>query len=81
MEPEIELADTRLSESEKRRLSKQCRHILSMLRERRRTNVELAKVSLKYTSRISDLQKSGYDVRLVGKSGGVTTYELVEKAG
>lgn len=38
------------------RLSRQCRQIYSLLKERTATNDELAKIARKYTSRISDIR-------------------------
>lgn len=43
------------------------------------TNVELAAISLKYTSRVDDLRKSGIDVRATRESGGVWSYRLETK--
>jgi hypothetical protein len=67
-----------LSPPETRRLSRQCQTILDLLRSGRVTNTELAKVSLKYTSRLSDLRAAGHDVRVVtqDRRTGVTVYEL-----
>ena len=65
---------------EKRRVSKQCALILARLREGPATNRELAAISLKYTSRISDARKTGYDIRVVSqdRASGLTVYELKE---
>ena len=43
------------------------------------TNVELAAISLKYTSRVDDLRKSGIDVCATRVAGGTWRYELVTK--
>lgn len=40
------------------------------------TNSELAGISLKYTSRISDLRRHGIAVRCIRLDGGLTRYEL-----
>lgn len=62
------------------RLSAQCQAILDLLRDGPRTNTELVEVAMKYTSRISDLRKAGYDIRAIERrSNGVTVYQLVEK--
>jgi hypothetical protein len=48
------------------RLENQCRKMLTLLKERGNqgaTNAELAKIALKYTSRISDLRDLGHDIR------------------
>ena len=67
-------------EAEKPRLSGQCRLILAKLREGAATNDELARIARKYTSRISDLRKAGYDVQCVehDHKTGLTFYELHE---
>jgi hypothetical protein len=60
------------------RLSGQNKAILALLRSRAQTNVELAVVSLKYTSRVSDLRAAGYKIsceRLCGVAG-VWLYRL-----
>lgn len=46
------------------RLSRQCRKMLDRLTQGPATNKDLAAISLKYTSRISDLRKAGYDIAL-----------------
>lgn len=46
------------------RLISQNSHILARLRDGPATAAELAAISLKYTSRISDLRKAGHDIRL-----------------
>lgn len=63
------------------RLSKQCREILQMLRDRETvTNTELATISLKYTSRISGLRAAGFTIEVVKEDcrSGVRWYRLVE---
>lgn len=51
--------------------------ILSQLRKGPVTNRELSEVALKYTSRISDLRKFGFDIRCRRLGGGLTEYRLV----
>lgn len=63
-------------EADKQRLSRQCQVILDMLQVAPRLNVELAAVSLKYTSRVSDLRAAGYDVVCERIEDGVTMYRL-----
>ena len=60
------------------RLSKQCATMLERLRQGPATNHELARIGLKYTSRISDLRAAGYDIQIVGKNTetGERTYAL-----
>ena len=64
---------------ERARLSRQAREILRLLEAGPCTNVELARVALKYTGRISEIRQAGYDVRCVSvnRSLGLTRYELV----
>lgn len=66
------------SDIERRRLSAQCAAILDRLQRGPASNRELAGVSLKYTSRISDLRKAGYDVQVAARDvrSGLTTYVL-----
>lgn len=64
------------------RMSKQVRSIYDALLSGPRTNVELARISLKYTGRISDLRKQirprGFDVECVqDRKTGVSHYRLV----
>ena len=63
---------------EQRRLTGQNLNILLRLREGPATNRELAQISLKYTSRISDLRKAGYTVTIIArdKKTGHTMYSL-----
>lgn len=58
----------------------QAEKILDRLRLGPATNAELAAISLKYTSRISDLRAKGFDVQVVeqDRATGVTIYELEE---
>jgi hypothetical protein len=74
----IRFADTKLEPEERPRLGGQCRAILERLRRGRATNRELAGISLKYTGRISDLRKSGYEIVVVSRDRktGLTWYEL-----
>ncbi len=79
MQPDLfDFWDDSLAETEKPRLSRQCQEILDRLRCGRLTNLELSAIALKYTGRISDLRKSGHDVRCVERnhSTGRTVYAL-----
>ena len=60
------------------RLSRQCRAILTRLREGPVANTELASMALKYTSRISDLRVRGYQVECYDRDAttGVAWYRL-----
>lgn len=74
----IEFCDHRMDDDHKPRLTRQCRLILERLRSGPVTNQELATIALKYTGRISDLRKSGYDVRMISQNHktGRSTYAL-----
>lgn len=53
--------------------------ILNRLKIGPATNVELAKISLKYTGRISDLRKVGYKIICNQTSNnGITEYHLIK---
>jgi len=58
------------------RLAGQNAAILERLRTAAATNAELAGISLKYTSRISDLRKAGFTIRCVRGEGGANWYRL-----
>lgn len=66
--------------SEVVRLSGQNQAILERLRRGPCTNVELAKLSLKYTSRISDLRAAGFTITADRKPKGLTIYTLEERS-
>lgn len=66
-----------MTPSDHKRLSRQCADILAMLRRGSCTNRELAAVSLKYTSRVSDLRDAGYVIECERLDGGLTRYRLV----
>jgi hypothetical protein len=65
--------------AEHRRLSRQCAAILARLEQGPATNRDLAGLSLKYTSRISDLRKAGYQVAVTDhdRGSGRTVYALI----
>lgn len=69
--------DSHVSEpGEVHRLAGQNERILARLRSGPCTNVELAKLSLKYTSRVSDLRAAGFTIVAERKSRGLTVYSL-----
>ena len=70
--------DTHVVEPEEvKRLTGQNAAIYARLRRGPATNVELAKMSLKYTSRLSDIrQKAGVTIIADRKSRGLTIYRL-----
>ena len=51
-------------------MSRQCSVILARLQNRLVSNEELSGIALKYTSRISDLRKREYDIRVVRRDYG-----------
>ncbi len=74
----ISFADPRLDEREKPRLSGQCLKIYERLQQGPVTNKELALIALKYTSRISDIRKSGVKIKVIERDyeTGLVRYEL-----
>ena len=72
--------DTHVEREERPRLTGQNAAILERLQRGPATNRELAAISLKYTSRISDVRAAGYDVVVVDRdrATGNTMYELKE---
>lgn len=60
------------------RLSSQNAKILARLQQGPASNRELAELSLKYTSRLSDLRHAGYDVRCERGEHGLNIYTLVQ---
>lgn len=76
-ESELAPTDPNVLPEDVARLSKQCQAILAKLRTGPCTNYELAALALKYTSRISDLRKHGFNVRMTERrKDGTTIYEL-----
>ena len=51
--------------------------IIEKLKIGARTNVELAEIALKYTSRISDARKRGHVIHCNKLGGGLTLYQLL----
>lgn len=60
------------------RLSRQCRAIVDRLAQGPALNTELASIALKYTSRLSDIRKAGYEIRCttIDARAGLYRYEL-----
>jgi hypothetical protein len=52
---------------ERGRLSRQNTAILARLEQGHASNHELAQLSLKYTSRLSEIRQAGYPVRIVSR--------------
>lgn len=62
--------------AEKARFKGQADEILSLLKLKPRSNVELAEIALKYTSRISDLRHRGATILCERIGSGLTLYTL-----
>jgi hypothetical protein len=77
-EPPIDFCDHRMDDDNKPRLSRQCRLILERLRQGQATGKELCAIAQKYTGRISDLRKSGYQIDKIHQNHrtGLTIYAL-----
>lgn len=73
---QVQPCDPNVQPSDLPRLTGQNAAILDRLRQGPATNVELAAISLKYTSRLSDLRAAGYAVSCHRGEGGVNTYRL-----
>ena len=81
MPAECPLCDHTVAEEEKPRLQGECAEILELLQSKARvTNKEMAAISLKYTSRVSDLRKAGHVIKCVDRDHqtGECGYELEE---
>jgi|GEM_PF-3012411 len=77
-----EHGDPRPIAKQVRRLSRQCHAIHERLQRGPATNHELARISLKYTARISDLRKAGINVECYDHdhATGLTRYHLAPPA-
>lgn len=75
---EFDFCDHHLDNGDKPRLTRQCRLILERLRQGTATNDELSQIARKYTGRVSDLRKSGWDIRCIRQNHktGVSWYAL-----
>jgi hypothetical protein len=69
-----------LEPGEIRRLAGQNLRILERLQRGAATNKGLSRLSLKYTSRVSDLRKAGYVITAYQCHGGLTIYRLGKRA-
>lgn len=71
--------DPNVAPAEAPRLAKQCALVLARLNAGPATNDELAAISRKYTSRISDLREAGFDIQCYDRNykTGVCWYRLV----
>lgn len=68
--------DPHVVQEERPRLTGQNAAILARLQQGPATNVELAAVALKYTSRLSDVRAAGHRIVCQRLQGGVTEYRL-----
>lgn len=75
-------ASPTLPPSTRRRLSRQNAAILARLERGPATNDELSRIARKYTGRLSELRKAGYNVRPVEQNHatGLVVYRLVPDA-
>lgn len=76
--PPLKPRDPSVTNGDKPRLVGQNAKILAMLQEGPKTNRQLAEISLKYTSRISDLRAAGYTIANERLDEGLTLYKLVQ---
>jgi len=76
----VQPVDPNVDAREVKRLSNQCAMILKRLRIGPTSNHELATLSLKYTSRISDLRSAGYAITIThaDHASGLRIYQLEE---
>lgn len=75
--PPALFADHSIPPADRTRLAGQAKEIFNRLRQGPATNADLAAISLKYTSRISDLRREGHDIQAKRISGGTFEYRLV----
>jgi hypothetical protein len=61
---------------DRERLGRQCQAVLDRLRRGPTSNYDLALISLKYTSRISDLRAKGYTITATEQGQGLFFYTL-----
>ena len=72
----VQPRDPNVLPEDRPRLRGQNAAILDRLQRGPATNQELAQISLKYTSRLSDIRKAGYVVNCERGDGGLNTYTL-----
>lgn len=82
--PPVPVADPKVSEVDKPRLSRQSAAVLSLLKSgpaRTRTNAELAAITPRYGARLHDLRRSGYQIRTteLRDGSGRATYRLLSE--
>lgn len=76
----VPIIDKTVTKEEAQRLHGQCERILDRLRKGAATNDDLAKIARKYTSRISDIRKAGYEISIISRdhASGLVVYRLTK---
>jgi hypothetical protein len=76
----VSVIDRSVTKIEAKRLSSQSQRILELLRTGDRSNDELAAIARKYTSRISDIRKAGYEITIISRDheSGLVVYRLTK---
>jgi len=63
---------------ERERLNRKARQILELLKDRRwHKNVELAKITIRYSARIHELREAGFIIEKAYLGDGIWVYRLV----
>jgi len=66
---------------ERKRLGESAQKVLGRLLAGRATNVELARIALRYGARLKELRDRGHDIRIVRREAGLNVYELFDRRG
>lgn len=76
----VSVIDKTVTKEEARRLEGQSQRIIERLRQGDATNDELAAIARKYTSRISDCRKAGFEITIISRdrASGVVVYRLTK---
>jgi len=77
------IADHKVAQEAVPRLTRQQRQILNLLKRKRTvSNAELARIAIRYSARIHELRRLGYDIRIVAQDHekGLTWYRLFDRA-
>jgi len=63
------------------RLTKQCASIVARLQKGPATNTELSSIALRYSARIFELRKAGYQIEIISRDdeSGVCLYSLTKE--
>lgn len=83
MTTQLAPTDSNLAPGQEGRLTSQNERLLKLLQHSPRTNVELASIAKKYTSRISDLRRHGHIIQcdFIDRETGLTQYTYEGFAG